>query len=346
MSLCLTLAIALVAGDAAGTRDRIVLKRGRSSGRTTIAGEIVDFTGEEIRIRSPAGDVVRAYPAAEVVSVETVQSALHDRALASLAANRVAEAIGEFESALRSESRDWVRREILAQLVRCALRRGDYPSAKSQFLTLFKSDPQTRHFRMIPLAWSGDGIPPAAREAAHAWLHENSEVAQLIGASLLIEDPAHSAAARTVLRTLAASTDRRIQAFAQMQGWRLELVEENLSDPRLLHWEERIAELSPELRAGPAYVLGRAYIARHDYELAAATLLWLPLVDDHDFRLSARAGLEAGRALDRIGQHAEALGLFREVSERYAETESGAEARRILKAAPQQPEPAGKESTH
>jgi tetratricopeptide (TPR) repeat protein len=350
MRVCLVLVVVLApfgaVGGAAWAQDRVVLKRGRSSGRMTVSGEVIDFTGEEIRIRSSAGDAVRTYPAAEVVAVETAQSESHDRALAALAAGRVDEAIDEFEAALRTESRAWVRREILAQLVSCALRRGDYPSAKARFLTLLKGDPQTRHFRRIPLAWTAEDVPPAARDEAHAWLGDSSEAAQLIGASLLVEDPSHQMAARTVLRALAASPDPRIQAYAQMQGWRLELAAENPGDSRIRHWEERIEELSPDLRAGPAYVLGRAYATRHDYELAAATLLWLPLVDDHDFRLSARACLEAGLALDKIGQHAEARGLFREVAERYGKTPSGAEARRMLKSASQPPEPVTKGTTH
>jgi TolA-binding protein len=95
-------------------------------------------------------------------------------------------------------------------------------------------------------------------------------------------------------------------------------------------WQRRIDELPEELRAGPSYLLGRAYAMRHDYELAAATLLWLPLMDDHDFRLAARACLEAGAALEKIGQRAEARTLFQEVTDRFADTSSADEARALL----------------
>ena len=91
------------------------------------------------------------------------------------------------------------------------------------------------------------------------------------------------------------------------------------------------------MRAGPAFLLGRAYAARHDYELAAATFLWLPLVDDHDFRLSARACFEAAVTMSKIGQQAESLRLYRETVQRYGETPSAAEAQRRLKAAAEPP---------
>ncbi|HTI51904.1 MAG TPA: hypothetical protein VL475_13165, partial [Planctomycetaceae bacterium] len=212
-------------------------------------------------------------------------------------------------------------------------------------LAILKSDPETRHFRLIPLAWSAEEVSSAVRDEAQTWLQESSEAARLIGASLLVNDPVRKNAARAALRELATSTDKRLQVLAQMQGWRLELAAESISDLEILHWQDRINELSPDLRAGPAYVLGSAYAARHDYELAAATLLWLPLVDDHDFRLSARACLEAGQALDKIGQHAEAQELFREVSQRFGESPSGALARRLLKAAAGLSEPVRKGTT-
>jgi tetratricopeptide (TPR) repeat protein len=328
LSCCLSFAVTVTAA----AQDQIVLKRGRFAGRTTIVGTIDEYTGREIRIRGSQDDTIRAYPAAEVVAVVTPQTEPHDRGLALLHENRVEEAIGAFEAALGKESRAWVRREILSLLVRCALRRGDYPTAGTRFLALLESDPSTGHFRMIPLAWSSEPISAAARNEAKAWLTGKVEAGRLIGASLLLDDP-ESAAARLALRGLATSADRRIQSLAQIQGWRLEAAKGSVGELEILHWQERVDALPPDLRAGPGYVLGRAYAARHDHEMAAATLLWLPLVDDHDFRLTARACLEAGIALERIGQGTEAEGLYREVTRRFAETPYADEARARLKSA-------------
>lgn len=313
-----------------------MLKRGRFAGRITIAGTIEEFTGEEIKIRSSEGETLRTYPAAEVVSVVTRQAEAHDRGLALLREGRegrVEDAIVSLESALKKEPRAWVRREILATLVQSELRRGDIPKAGTRFLALLRSDPTTRHFCVIPLTWTSEPLTATARSQAQLWLNGSVEAGNLIGASLLLHDPNLASAAQSVLHGLATSPDRRIQSLAQIQRWRLEAAKGTVGELEVARWQARVDELPSELRAGPCYVLGRAYAARHDYELAAATLLWLPLVDDHDFRLTARACLEAGIALERIGQLREAHGLFREVARRFPETPSADEARTLLDAA-------------
>jgi TolA-binding protein len=124
--------------------------------------------------------------------------------------------------------------------------------------------------------------------------------------------------------------------MAQMQAWREEALRGSPGVRQTAQWQRRVDELPEELRAGPSYLLGRAYAALRDYEMAAAAYLWLPLVDDHDFRLAARACLDAGRALEAIGQTIEAHTLFLEVSERFADTPFAAEARAWMERAEQQ----------
>jgi tetratricopeptide (TPR) repeat protein len=247
-----------------------------------------------------------------------------------LAEGQVDEAIRELETAVKKESRTWVRREILAAIVKCGLRRGDYVLAGSRFLALVKNDPTTRHFRTIPLVWAPETIPRDARAEARVWLNGQVEAGRLIGASLLYDDAESGLEARGVLKTLASSTDARVRSLAQMQAWRAEVFGGNPGKLQAAQWQRRIDELPEDLRAGPSYLLGRAYAMRHDYELAAATLLWLPLMDDHDFRLAARACLEAGAALEKIGQHAEARTLFQEVTDRFADTPYADEAKALL----------------
>ena len=122
-----------------------------------------------------------------------------------------------------------------------------------------------------------------------------------------------------------------------MQVWREDALGGNPGKLQTAQWQRRIDELPEDLRAGPNFLLGRAYAARHDYELAAATLLWLPLVDDHDHRLAARACLEAGLALDKIGQREEARTLYQEVADRFADTPFAQEAAALLAAAKKSP---------
>jgi len=329
LNLGIALCVLTVANGSAA-QDKVVLQRPNLTSRLTISGLVIDYTGTEVSIRTDSGEPARTYPAAEVVEIQTAQVAAHTQGLKLLAEGKVDEAIRELESAVQKESRTWVRREILATIVRCGLRRGNYVLAGSRFLALLKSDPTTRDFRMIPLVWAPETISRDARAEARLWLAGQVEAGRLIGASLLYDDAESGVEARAVLKKLASSTDARVRPLAQMQAWRAEVFGGNPGRLQTAQWERRINELPEDLRAGPLYLLGRAYAMRHDYELAAATLLWLPLMDDHDFRLAARACLEASVALENIGQQAEARTLFQEVVERFAETTFAEDAKALL----------------
>lgn len=320
----------LLVPTAAGAQDKVVLQRSNLAGRMTISGRVEDYNGNEVSIRTEPDQPLRKYPSADVVEIQTPQTEPHMQGLKLLAEGEVEPAIRELELALKKETRAWVRREILSVVVRAGLRRGDYVAAGARFLAILKSDPKTRHFRVIPLVWAPEPISRDVRSQARLWLEGPVEAGRLMGASLLYDDAELSEEVRETLRKLASSTDARVRGLAQAQGWREEALGGNPGRLQTAQWQQRIEELPEDLRAGPYYLLGRVYSARHDYELAAATLLWIPLVDDHDFRLASRALLEAGMALDKIGQHAEARTLFREVTERFAETTFADEARELL----------------
>jgi tetratricopeptide (TPR) repeat protein len=322
-----------VAPAVAPAEDRVILQRAGLSARVTITGVVEDYTGAEISIRTDPAEPVRAFPSSEVIEIQTAQTDFQTRGLRLLAEGNVAEAVQELEQALKHEPRAWVRREILAALIRCGLRKGDYGAAGARFLALVKNDPATRHFRLIPLIWAPESISREAQGAARLWLEGATEPARLIGASLLYDDAESGKEARAALKQLSSSSDGRIRGLAQMQAWREDALRGNPGARQTAQWQRRVDELSEELRAGPSYLLGRAYLALRDYELAAASFLWIPLIDDHDFRLAARACFEAGRALEAIGQSNEARTLYLEVIERFGDTPSADEARAWMKRA-------------
>lgn len=320
---------ALASACPAVAQDRIVLQRAGSTGRLAVTGTVDDYVGDEIRIRTSPGEV-QSFPAAEVIDVQTTQVPAHVRGLKLWDENRIADAAREFEAAIKAESRVWMRRELLVLLVRCALREGDYRSAGTRFLLVLKSDPATRHFGLIPLVWSPREMTPEDAAAAKSWLASETEASRLLGASFLHDDSQQATAARAELHRLASSTDGRIRVLAQTQNWREEVAAGTLNDLQLARWQERIEALPRDLRMGPRYLLGRGYMLRRDYPAAAATLLWLPLVDDHDHHLAARACLEAAQSLIRVGRNSEADTLLRETSERFSETNAASEARLLL----------------
>ncbi|HUG89234.1 MAG TPA: hypothetical protein VML55_00265, partial [Planctomycetaceae bacterium] len=142
-AVALVLAGANCAAAQQPVRDRVTLQLEGASSRTIIACTVLDYTGEEITIRTRPNQAARTYPASQVVEVQTPQTEPHMRGLDEFAGGRLESAAAAFEQALGEETRGWVRRDVLAMLVHCAYRRGDYVGATTRFLALTESDPAT-----------------------------------------------------------------------------------------------------------------------------------------------------------------------------------------------------------
>src|SRR5437762_2881273 len=190
----------LMAAGVASAQDKVILQRASLTARVTVSGIVEDYTGVEVSIRVESDETVKSYPAADVVEIQTAQTESHTRGLKLFAAGQVEQARGELEVALKREPRAWVRREILAALVRCGLRRGDYATAGARFLAILRSDPTSRHFRLIPLVWAPETLTPDAVAEAHVWINGNVEAGRLLGASLLYDDKESGKEARRVLK--------------------------------------------------------------------------------------------------------------------------------------------------
>lgn len=306
--------------------DKIVIQPEGSTSRIAIPCTIVDYTGVEITIRPRSGGPPKSYPSSQVVEVRTTQTAAYQHGMAEFEAARVVEAQKSFEQALAEDSRVWVRREILAMLVRCSLRLQDYSQAASRFLLLVQSDPMTVHYKAIPLLWAPVALNVAERSDARLWMNQSSDVAALLGASYLLDDPNQGQLAEEALRRLGSAGNIRIRQLARAQLWRVELRSPGLTSGQLELWDERISAMSHELRGGPFYLLGQGYYQRRQFDRAAMAFLWLPLVYFEDHQLSARACLYAANALAEIRQSEAANTLYREVQQRFGDTPFAQEA--------------------
>ena len=118
----------------------------------TISGEIVGYNGRILRVRISGGRVTRI-DGDRVQRIETRRTAEQLSGDRLLEQRAIREALSQYRAALESERRAWVRREILAQAVRCYRELGDRRSAAESFLRLYQSDPTTEQFASIPLAW-------------------------------------------------------------------------------------------------------------------------------------------------------------------------------------------------
>lgn len=308
--------------------DTITLQRAGSIGRITLRGTIREFTGRTLEFLPGSSAGLQSYPASEVVYFESPRVESHRRGLSEFEAGRVEAAAASFEEAMKEEQRPWMRREILAMSIRCALYRGDRVAAGIRFLALVQSDPDTPQFELIPLAWSAGRADPSAVTQAAGWLSHPTEVGRLVGASMLLQDPQQGAAAEKVLLQLGSSTDPRIFHLARAQQWRRSLKVPSLPQQEIERWQSRVDEMPERLRGGPMFVVAQGFLARGEKHRAAAAFLWLPLVYDLDANLAAEATLSAADALTDIGQQNAATMLYREGADRFRGTIAGDQAAR------------------
>src|SRR5205823_5518275 len=181
-------------------------------------------------------------PAARVVEIQTRWTATHEAGRAARSEGRFDDAIAALRQAKRDESRPWAVRQIMADLVGCYLDAGRIDSAGDEFLGILASDPATRHFDVIPLAWRGIAIDSPVESRASAWLAaRNSPPAMLLGASWLLATRRAEAAA--MLEQIASSSDRRLADLATIQLWRTKLVTATSADAR--HWQTQLEKMPP-----------------------------------------------------------------------------------------------------
>lgn len=325
--LCL---VALVAGKwSALAQDRVILQQPGGS-RLPLSGLIEDFTGRQLTIQVRTGETLRHYPRHEVIEIRTARTPHHVRGIELLADGKPVPARAELLQALQDEQRVWVRREILAQVARCALWKGDYREAASSFFSVVESDPETVHYDVAPLNWIDDAPAPELKAAARGWMAEPRAEPQLIGASHLLFEPDSRIEAEAALRKLARDPNPKVQRLAQMQNWRVR-AQGQATEGELGRWEEAIDALPPELRAGGYFVLGQTLKRQQQPERAAALLLWLPLVYDADRTLAARACFDAAQLVESFGDVSAAANLYAEVALRFEDTPVGAAGTRKWK---------------
>lgn len=322
--------VVLAVASSASARDRVVLQPPDKVAPLAISGDIADYTSEMIEIHLTVGNPVHTYPAAHVVSVETVQTEAHRAGVKAINAGDIDEAQRQFEQALQDEPRHWVRREILGWLVKVAQRKGDRATAGRRFLQIVADEPAAREYALAPLVWTAAPIGSNLQQHGRLWLTGTTPAEQLMGASVLLLDQRYGESARSRLDQLARDVDPRIASLARTQLWRLRVSAPDVTDNELASWETTIAGLPPQLRAGPYYLLGRAAMQRSEYDRAAAALMWLPTVYRENEVLTAQAAIDASTALRRIGRLSEARLLLEELTDDDGWSSVADEARALL----------------
>ncbi len=282
-----------------------------------MVGTVEDLTGEVLILTRMGQTVADRFPASSVRAVQTWRSATHEQALKEIETGLNAEAELSLQKALREETRDWMQREILAQLVRCGIRRGDWGFSGATFLKITPEDPTTQFWNIAPIQWAPQSMGDGQKTLARSWLKETDAPSRMLAASWLLLDPVYGELAQKQMDDLARDPNRIIASLARAQQWRLRLGQE-ISELEIEKWQREVRRLPRPLRSGPQYLVGRGLLQRNETRLAAAELLWLSTVyTDHE-DLSARAIVEAASVLEKSGQTNDAITLYTSVIEKYA----------------------------
>jgi tetratricopeptide (TPR) repeat protein len=314
--------LGLARSACAAEEDVVYFSHGRLRSQTRLTGEVVDFTGKQLQIR--VNGQVSSYATERVSHVEFRRQPEHHEADQLFAKRDFAEARNRYLRTQLVEGRRWVRRLLVSQVIWCYAHLQQMDSAGDTFLDLLADDPDTQYFDAIPLAWLPQAVPPLLENKARAWLDSHQPAAVLMGASHLVST-SQRAAAMDALRKLRLHADPRIAGLAAAQLWRAELA--TASPRELEEWREELPKIPEPLRAGAYYMLGSGLARNGQAQTAALSFLRVPVLYPRHRNLAARALLDAGRQLDKLGRRSEALRLYREIVADYPETRDAAEAK-------------------
>ena len=298
------LCVGLVIAD-----DRVTLIPEGAVDPVVLIGTIEDYTGEVLILRRADQRVGDRYPASAIQSVQTWRSAIHEQGISEFDSGENAPAEQSLLQALKEEPRDWVKREILSQLVRSAIRRGDWGTAGARFLQITDQDSTTPHWNVAPIHWAPQSMGDSQKSLARTWIKETESPQRLLAASWLLIDPVYGETAEKQLDDLARDSNRIVNTLARAQLWRLRL--------EVQKWQREARRMPRALRAGPQYLIGRGLLQRNEPRSAAAELLWLSTVYTDNEELSARAIVEAAGALEKSGQTEDALTLYNTAIQRF-----------------------------
>ncbi len=277
-------------------------------------GTILDYTGTALTLQLPGGREEQI-PTARVVGYETQRVPDQQNADQLFAEGRYADAVVSYRRAVEAEPRKWLRREILAQLVRCYKNLQQYVRAGDTFLLIMQSDPTTQLLDAIPLVWKPEQPSPEMAQRAGGWMQDpDLPVARLIGASWLLFTTSREEAVET-LSALGTNADPRIALLAETQRWRAEMVTATLEQAQ--RWQQQLPRLDDSLQAGPCFVLGQT-LARHNlHEEAALAFLRTAILHSVEVDLATESLFAAGEQLEKMGNGVGAGTIYRELLQKH-----------------------------
>lgn len=286
-----------------------------------LGGRIEDIQGEILTLRRSGNAGIELYRMDTVTSLVFSKPVDWDTGLAQLESKQYRRALEYFDKALRTESRPWAWNELQASAARLCLQIGQREEAVIRIERIFAKDKRTRHVCLLPLVWDSQ-LPDDERiHAPEDGLNDESIIRQLIACSALLHQPETQAQVEATLnRIRRTSSLSRINELAEAQLWRLCLHGDGTRLPLLQHWRDVVQQMPADSRGGPAYVLGQLQAKAHQYDDAALSLLWMPLMQPTDPALAAASLAKAIDNLIKAGRSQEAETMQLDLVQRFPQT--------------------------
>lgn len=291
------------------TTDQLIVVSRDTKQTRKVSGVIEDISGQVVVLRRNPADV-EVFTLRDVVRIDFRKSVEFDDGLRHLLNHDYKVAISSLKSAAGLQPRKWAVREIKAMLARAFVGNRDFDDAVSTIEDVMASDPYTRHVVELPLVWD-ERLPAEARMVATTTdLKSESVVRRFTAASALLHDPSHQSACVEVLKLLTRSPNAQIQKLAETQLWRLNVLSpQTLNASEVELWHKKISRLDRRTRSGPEFLCGRAHLLLNEYDLAATSLLWMPLLEPLDPETTRASLMDAVSALELSGRRSEAATL-------------------------------------
>lgn len=290
-------------------------------------GTVVEFNGADGAV-VVAGDRETRIPAKDVLEIETQRSESQLAGLEAYSAGDYTTALARLTEARQSERRAWMQRELTADIVRCHRAMGQTAYACSEFARLAGLDPLTPHLDCIPLAWRTSRPPIGMEGDFRRWLaHPASPAMQLLAAGYMQSGESRNMAG-TALQSLSRHTDERIASLAKAQQWRMKMVQADLDDADF--WRSTVDDMPETLRAGPYYIVGKAYERNKAPRQAALAWMHVPILYPDQPAIAAECLAEAADAFETQGQAEHARRAWKEIVEQYADMPQAEVARKKL----------------
>ena len=289
--------------------DQVVVRMEGSPRTRTISGVIEDMTGQNIVFRRN-GNTIDVFKLSDVVSLRFQKSTEFDDGLRKLRSRDWKPALSALQSAAAIEPRQWVLREIQSAIAQSQRALGQFEECLATVEKILKEDSHSRHVVELPLVWDERLLSSQRIQLDFNALQSPSPARRLTAASALLQDPTYQKAASAVLQSQRKELTGTLQDLAETQLWRLRLIMPNeLRESEIDQWNQRVRFLDKRTRSGPEFLIGRALLLTHDYDNAATSLLWMPLLEPLDPWTNNACMSDAITALDLSGRTQEAARL-------------------------------------